>query len=251
MNQKYTLVAVLIFGGLNVAVAMETADEVDTEIAESRCHHSDGISAYISESNNTQSMNPEIDFRKYGYPSATLTSKQLVYEEAQRNARDEYTLHGLPFQPREFWKKPIEEQLIKLKEAILELKLPDIAPKFHQNIGYTDNKTFIGCGKASYPENLEEKFEKAVWKILSKYYKIRLEDFTASLRSALESKDRLYTAPLLMHFTNYLVPRFEFYYKTKGYKRESEPYKTLKYPSIFEIANGAKNVGVVVYERKE
>lgn len=237
--------AVSIFGCLNVVVAMEMADSVDMEIAKSRCYHSDGISAYVSESNSNRTMNPKIDFRKYGYPSATLTSKQIVYEAVLQDARDEYTLHGLPFQPREFWKKPIEDQLVKLKDAILEFKLPEIAPALHQNIGYTDNKTFIGCGKASYPASLEKKFEEAVWKILSKDYKITLEYFTASLRSALESKDRLYTAPLLMHFTNYLVPRYEFYYKDGSH---GVPYKTLKYPSIFEVANGAENKGKVVHE---
>ena len=133
-----------------------------------------------------------------------------------------------------------------------------VAPRYHHPLEYTDDKRaeerkkHTACAKlGTYSKEFEEKFEKAVWKILSKDYKITLEDFTASLRSALESKDRLYTAPLLMHFTNYLAPRYEFYYKTKNYKRESEPYKTLKYPSIFEITNGAKNVGVVVYERKE
>ena len=201
----------------------------------------------MCESNSEKSINPDIDFRQHGYPNTILTSKQLVYEGVLQNARDEYTLHGLPFQPREFWEKPMPEQLKHLKEAILELKLPEIAPAFHQNMGrYTDNKTFIGCGKASYPASLEKKFEEAVWNILSKDYKISFDDFKTSLRSALKPGDRLYTAPLLMHFTNKLVPRYEFYYKNKS----DEPYKTLKYPSLFEVAIGTPDVGAVVYERK-
>ncbi len=251
MNPKCMLVSALLSGSVSVTTAMETADEVEMKIAKSRCYCSDKDMIYVCTNEDPGFMETLKTYNEHGYPCEVMSNKQYIYNHVLQDARDEYTLHALPFHPREFWKKPIEEQLIKLKEAILELKLPNTAPNFHQNIGYTDNKTFIGCGKASYPEKLEEKFEEAVWKILSKDYKITLEDFTASLRSALESKDRLYTAPLLMHFTNYLVPRFEFYYKTKGYKRESEPYKTLKYPSIFEIANGAKNVGVVVYERKE
>ena len=245
---------VLVLGCFDVAEATEIIDRVNVEIAESRCYCSDGDVAYVCESNSKKSINPEIDFRKYGYPNATLTSKQLVYEEVLRNARDEYTLHGLPFHPSEFWKKKsMPEQLLYLKDEILELKLPDIAPAFHQNIGYTDNKTFIGCGKASYPKKLEEKFEEAVWKRLQKQeeYKISFDDFTASLRSALEPTDRLYTAPLLMHFTNYLVPKYEFHYKTAEDRLENIPYKTLKFPSEFELANGTKDEGVVVYEREK
>ena len=245
MNPKYILVLALLLGSMNIVIAMETVDKVEIKIAESRCYHSKNDVIYVCEREDPEFMEMLKIYKEHGHACEVLSNKQYIYNHVLQDARDEYTLHGLPFQPREFWKKPIEDQLVKLKDAILEFKLPEIAPALHQNIGYTDNKTFIGCGKASYPASLEKKFEEAVWKILSKDYKITLEYFTASLRSALEPKDRLYTAPLLMHFTNYLVPRYEFYYKDGSH---GVPYKTLKYPSIFEVANGAENKGKVVYE---
>lgn len=247
MSSRYVLVPVLLLESVGVTTAVEAADEVSMKIAKSRCYCSDRDMIYVCTKEDPGFMEILQTYNEHGHPCKVISNKQYIYNHVLQDARDEYTLHGLPFQPREFWKKSMPEQLRYLKEAILELKLPEIAPAFHQNIGYTDNKTFIGCGKASYPAKLEEKFELAVWKILSKDYKITLADFTASLSSALEPKDRLYTAPLLMHFTNYFVPKYEFHYRKGEYK----PYKTLKYPSEFELAVGTPNVGKIVYEAKE
>ena len=248
MNPKYMLVSALLFRSMGVAMAAaDITDKVEMKIAKSRCYCSDKDIIYVCEKENPGFMNILKTYKEHGYSCEVLSNKQYIYNHILQDARGEYTLHGLPFQPREFWKKPMPEQLNHLKDAILELKLPEIAPAFHQNIGYTDNKTFIGCGKVSYPAKLEEKFEVAVHKILSKDYKITLEDFTASLRSALEPEDRIYKAPLLMHFTNKLVPKYEFHYKKDAF----EPYKTLRFPSEFELAIGVPNIGQVVYEAKE
>ena len=233
MNPKYMLVSALLLGSVNVATAMETADEVEVEIARNRWFCNQRDEDYVC--------------GRYDIFADDLKHK-IMFEAERCN----YTALGLPFEPCAFWERPIEEQLVYLKEPIQELDLLTEAPRNHSALNYTNDERCRLCLKSrSYSEELEEKFEKAVWNVLSKEYKITFDYFKTSLRSALKPGDRIYTAPLLMHFTNYLVPRFEFYYKTKGYKRESEPYKTLKYPSIFEIANGAKNVGVVVYERKD
>ena len=122
------------------------------------------------------------------------------------------------------------------------------APKHHKKLDYVGFKKDWICEKpSSYSEELEEKFEVAVWRILHKDYKISLEDFKTSLRSALKQVDRLFTAPLLMHFTNYLVPKYEFHFENNS----SKPYKTLKFPSEFELAIGIPTEGKVVYEAKE
>ena len=230
MSPKYTLVSALLLGSIDVAIAMETADKVELEIANNRWFCNQRDKDYVC--------------GHYDIFSGELQHK-IMFEAERCN----YTALGLPFEPCAFWERPIEEQLVYLKEPIQELDLLTEAPRNHWALSYTNDERCRLCLKSrSYSEELEEKFELAVWKILSKDYKITLEDFTASLRSALKPGDRIYKVPLLMHFTNYLVPRYEFYYKTKNYKRESEPYKTLKYPSIFEVVNGAENVGVVVYE---
>ncbi len=247
MNPGYMLVPVLLSGSVDVVTAMEVANRTEMKIAKSRCYLSDKDMVYVCKKDDPKFMDILKTYKEHGHSCEVISNKQYIYNHVLQDARDEYTLHGLPFQPREFWEKPMPEQLLHLKDAILELKLPEIAPNFHQNMGrYTDNETFIGCGKASYPRSLEERFEKAVWQILSKDYKISFEDFVSSLRSALKPEDRLYTAPLIMHFTNKLVPKYEFYYKNKSY----EPYKTLKYPSEFELAIGVPNEGKVVYENK-
>ena len=159
---------------------------------------------------------------------------------------DERVLLGKPFKPHDFWKRPVDEQLIHLKPAILELNILAIAPRYHRALAYTDRTPSCFPGTTTYPESLEKQFENAVWKILKKDYSISFNEFSSSLRKNLFINSDLYKAPLLMHFTNYLVPRYKFYYKENSFK----PYKTEKYPSIFEIANGTKDEGEVVYEEK-
>ena len=159
---------------------------------------------------------------------------------------DERVLLGKPFKPHDFWKRPVDEQLIHLKPAILELNILAIAPRYHRALAYTDRTPSCFPGTTTYPESLEKQFENAVWKILKKDYSISFNEFSSSLRKNLFINSDLYKAPLLMHFTNYLVPRYKFYYKENSFK----PYKTEKYPSIFEIANGVEDKGEVVYEEK-
>ena len=228
------LVSALLLGSVNVAIAMEVADEVEMKITESSLFYNQDDIDYVCDE---------------------FWDKKTLYEIHGEKVRCEYTMFGFPFEPRKLWRRPIEEQLVYFKDAIQELDLLVVAPRYHHPLEYTDDKRaeerkkHTACAKlGTYSKELEEKFEIAVWKILSKDYKqITLDDFVASLRSALEPKDRLYTAPLLMHFTNYLVPKYKFHYKNGEY----EPYKTLKFPSEFELANGIPNVGTVVYERKD
>ena len=251
MNPKYMLVLglVLIGTGGETAVAME--ERVETRIADNRWFRCAADEDYVCKDRDYQNKYfgaGKFDFTKLGCKNPNPTYKQFEYEFTLSIIRNNYTLMGLPFKPRAFWEKYMDEQLIYLKDAIQMCNLLIEAPRHHWPLEFTGNERCGLCLKSrTYSKELEEKFELAVWKILSKDYKITLEDFTASLRSALEPKDRLYTAPLLMHFTNYLVPKYKFHYKNGEY----EPYKTLKYPSEFELANGIPNVGTVVYERKD
>ncbi len=164
---------------------------------------------------------------------------------------DERVLLGKPFKPHGFWKRPVDEQLIHLKTAILDLGILAIASRYHKALDYTDRKYSCFPRASTYPEVIEKQFEKAVWKILQKDYIISFDEFSTSLRKNLFIKSDLYKAPLLMHFTTYLVPVYKFYYKNEQCLKANIPYKTLKHPSRFEVVTGTPDVGVVVYEAKE
>ena len=226
------LASILLFCNMENLMAAEQAQRCEIKIPDSSLFYNQDDIDYVCDQ---------------------LWNKKTLYEIHGENLRCKSTMFGSSFEPRKIWKKPIEEQLVYFKDAIQELNLLVVALRYHYPLEYTDDKRaeerkkHTACARlGTYPKELEEKFEIAVRKILSKDYKITLEEFQASLRSALDPGDRLYTAPLLMHFTNYLVPRYKFYYKENLFK----PYKTEKYPSIFEIANGVEDKGEVVYEEK-
>ena len=250
MKVLYLAVSGLLFSNFEAPIAMETGEVIEMKIASNGLFSSGAVERCICMKADDKDAPISIcDYTKMGFKIPHPTYKQFEYEINLIRARNEYTLLGLPFKPHEFWEKYMDEQLTYLKDVILGFDLLIEAPKHHKKLDYVGIKKNWICGRpGSYSEELEEKFELAVWEKLSKDYKITLEDFKASLRSALKPGDRLYKAPLLMHFTNYLVPRYEFYYEGGSY---DAPYKTLKYPSIFELANGAKDEGVVVYEREK
>ena len=230
MNSKNLLILSVGLCGFCLAESMEPKERIETEIANNRWFVNETDVKYVCG-----------DYDIFGQ---NLQDK-MIFERC----RCEYTMLGLPFEPHAFWRLPIKTQLVYLKTPIQKLNLLNEAPKHHWALNYTNDKRCGLCLKSrSYSKELEEKLENAVWEELQKQkkYQISQKDFQASLRSALDPKDRLYTAPLLMHFTNYLVPRYKFYYKENSFK----PYKTEKYPSIFEIVNGTKDEGVVVYEEK-
>lgn len=233
MNPRYVLVPILILGSMDAPMAMESGERLETKVGDSSLFYNQNDIDYICDE---------------------LWDKKTLYKITKEKVRCEYTMLGLPFQPREFWEKHIDDQLVYLKNAIQELELLVVAPKYHHPLEYTDDARcearakHTACAKlGTYPEELEEKFEVAVWKILQNDYKITLNDFKTSLRSALLPTDIIYKAPLLMRFTNYFVPIYKFYYK----KGSFTPYKTEKYPSAFEVAIGVPNEGVLVYEQKE
>ena len=222
--------AILILKSMDATTAMEVSELHEMKIGDSSLLYNQDDVDYVCDE---------------------LWNKNTLYKIYGEKVRCEYTMFGSPFEPRTFWKCPIEDQLAYFKDAIQELDLLTVAPKYHYPLEYTDDKRYesrakhTACAKLwTYSPELEEKFEVAVWKILIKDYNLSLDDFKSSLRSALEPGDKLYKAPLLMHFTNYLVPRYKFYYKKGSFK----PIKTEQYPSIFELANGAKDEGKIVYE---
>ena len=154
------------------------------------------------------------------------------------------------FRPKKFWAQSIDYQMQYLQDAIRECDLLDIAPKYHGQLAYTDQLLVTCLKPESYPLELEARFEKSVHKILSREYKISFDSFKKSLRLHLISFNPEYSEPLLKHFTNYLVPRYEFHYKNEQCLKENIPYKTLKFPSEFEVLTGTPDIGTVVYERK-
>ena len=248
MKILYLVVSGLLFSSFEHSTAMETEKVTEMKIASNGLFRDEALERYICLKADDEDKPISIcDYTKMGFKIPHPTYRQFEQEVISITTRNRYTLLGLPFKPREFWRKYMEEKLAYLKDAILKFNLLTEAPKHHKKLDYVGIKKDWICGRpGSYSKELEEKFEVAVWNILKKDYKISLEEFQASLRSALEPKDRLYTAPLLMHFTNYLVPRYKFYYKENLFK----PYKTEQYPSIFEIVNGTKDEGEVVYEEK-
>ena len=156
-------------------------------------------------------------------------------------SRTLYTLLGLPFKPREFWMQSKEEQLIYLKDAVVECKLLPIIAKRRGSFA----NCFNACFSEPYPDKLEEKFERAVWQILHKKYDILLDEFRTSLRSMIIPEEKLYSAPLIVYFADELAPRYEFHYS----KFNNSLNKIIKLPSEFEVLIGVKDKGEVVYNR--
>ncbi len=154
------------------------------------------------------------------------------------------TMAGISFKPRKFWAKPIEHQMIYLKDAILKCSLTDIVAIYHDNLAETTRQDYYAKVQ-SYPYSweLEEKFEDEVLKILSEEYEISENEFKMSLRSLISPDDALYSAPLIVHFTNKLAPRYELHYTDKNF-----PTKVVKLPSEFELLIGKPDKGDVVYD---
>lgn len=170
------------------------------------------------------------------------------FDESTKNfqrlepTRTKRTMLGLPFKPREFFEKPMDEQIKYLKNAILKCDLPNIIDKRRKPP--IVNGSFEKYIADPYPEKLEILFEQLVWKDLGGKYDIPFDDFQASLREALRPEDALYSAPLISYYAPKLAPRYECHYTPVL-------NKVIKLPSEFELSIGAKDEGVVVYERKE
>lgn len=164
-------------------------------------------------------------------------------------SRTEYVLRGKAFEPREFWKKPMAEQLIELKNPILECNLlPIVDKQYDALVLYAISYSVAPTGKP-YPIELEIQFEKAVWRVLHVKYDLSWEVFEKSIRSMLIPEDRLYSAPLIVYFADKLAPRYEFHYKSTN-KRFSDLTKVVKLPSEFEALTKIPKAEEVVYEKK-
>ena len=150
MNPKYMLVSAMLLGSEDVATAMESADKVEVEIAGNRWFRNKKDEDYVC--------------GHYDIFADDL-KHNIIFEAERCN----YTMLGLPFEPRAFWERPIEEQLVYLKEPIQELDLLTEAPRNHWALNYTNDKRCGLCLKPrSYSEEREEKFEEAVWNIFVK-----------------------------------------------------------------------------------
>ena len=173
------------------------------------------------------------------------------YEHAPKvpngfTSRTKYVLLGLSFEPQEFWKKPVDEQLTELKGAILECDLLAVVSKRRSNCL---KRYFIQPTGTPYDGTLEEKFENAVWRILRKKYSISFNKFETSLRAMLIPEDKLYSAPLIVYFADKLAPRYEFHYNgTNEWNRVL--IKVIKRRSKFEILTSIQDDGEVVYAKK-
>ena len=165
-------------------------------------------------------------------------------------SRTECVLSGFPFKPSEFWKQPMAAKLTILKNAIWKCGelLHVIDEHYDAQYLYRVRYSKQPAGEP-YPAKLEAQFEKAVWEILHEQYGISLDDFTTSLRSMLISEDTLYSAPLIVYFSDKLAPRYEFRYKGIN-EWDRVLMKVIKHPSEFEVLTGTPDVGTVVYERK-
>lgn len=178
--------------------------------------------------------------------------KVIPYDHAPKvpdgfTSRTEYTLRGLPFKPRAFWEKTMNEQLIYLKKAILDCGLlPLIDKHYDGRCLYAVSYSTQPAGNP-YPKKLEEEFEKAVHKILETEYDISFEDFKHSIYCMLISEDTLYSAPLIVYFADKLAPRYEFHYTSD----DQTLNKVVKLPSEFELAIGVSGEGKIIYEAKK
>ena len=194
------------------------------------------------------------DAVKFVQDPASKSVRTLQYAHAPKvpngfTSRTEYVLKGKAFKPWEFWEdKPIEEQLVHLKEAVWKCGLLMVISKRRSNL----LKRYINQPTGTpYDNALEEKFEESVWEVLHvDGYDISLKDFKTSIRSMLIPEDRLYSAPLIVYFSDKLAPRYKLHYKcTNEWNRTLT--KVVKLPSEFEILTGTPGIGTVVYEAKE
>ena len=164
-------------------------------------------------------------------------------------SRTEYVPQGKAFEPQEFWQKSMDEQLVELKDPIMKCNLlPIVDKQYDALVLYAISYSVAPSGKP-YPIELELQFEKAVWQVLHNKYGVSCEDFTKSIRSMLIPEDRLYSAPLIVYFSDKLAPRYEFHYKDAN-KLFSDLTKVVKLPSEFEVLTGTPDTGKVVYEAK-
>ena len=163
-----------------------------------------------------------------------------------RGDRTEYTKRGLPFIPREFFEKPMTDKLRYLKDPIIECGLLKLIDQHkddpYDGILYASSSSGLD-GNGPYPEEVEEQFEEAVWNKLKDDYDISLEDFKASIRSKLVLQDRLWSAPLIVHFQAKLFPRYEFHFNKSGV------LKVFKLSSEFEEFVGIGQPPKLVYEK--
>ena len=148
MNWKYMLWSVLLLGRVDATTAMEVSELHEIKIGDSSLLYNQDDVDYVCDE---------------------LWNKNTLYKIHGEKVRCEYTMFGFPFEPSKFWKRPIEEQLVYFKDAIQELDLLTVAPRYYYPLEYTDDKRYesrakhTACAKLGiYPEELEKKFEVAV-----------------------------------------------------------------------------------------
>ena len=122
MNPRCLVISGLLFSSFESPIAVETVEVIEMKIA-SNGLFSDGVYEQCVCIKADEKDEPIIlcDYTKMGFKISHTTYKQFEYEVTLIKARNEYTLLGLPFKPREFWEKYMDEQLTYLKDAILDL----------------------------------------------------------------------------------------------------------------------------------
>ena len=125
--------------------------------------------------------------------SSEISGQELFigtdYYHYARNSIEERVRSGEFFKPPEFWRQPVEKQLLFLEDAIRS---------------------------SGEPYTIEEAtcFNKAIWKKLQIFLsneKLLLSEteFYDSLKANLAPDSHLSDAPLICHFSDYLCPQYD------------------------------------------
>lgn len=141
---------------------------------------------------------------------------QNFFDNEPDETSQNLVLSGAFFEPREFWKKPMEEKLRFFAKPIIEKQLCNMVAKRYWWFNMEGCCcTFIAQKPKPYTAEEETIFQDAIWSKLAEYVaendlKLSKDDFIKSLRTNIHPESRVYDAPLIHHFESRLCHKASF-----------------------------------------
>ena len=165
--------------------------------------------------------------------SSEISGQELFigtdYYHYARNSIEERVRSGEFFKPPEFWRQPVEKQLLFLEDAIRSSGVIQVVLKHYIPYGVSFFATPSG-----EPHTIEEAtcFNKAIWKKLQIFLsneKLLLSEteFYESLTINIDPSSHLSGAPLICHFSDYLCPQYD-----SSFSRSSSKFEIIIKDSI-------------------
>ncbi len=147
--------------------------------------------------------------------SSEISGQELFigtdYYHYARNSIEERVRSGEFFKPPEFWRQPVEKQLLFLEDAIRSSGVIQVVLKHYIPYGVSFFATPSG---EPYTYDEEFGFRQAVWKQLQRFLADRRlslteTEFYESLTINIDPSSHLSDAPLICHFSDYLCPQYD------------------------------------------